>query len=129
MNAELERVRQYRKAARVAVRADHAALSDRYLALIDLAEGARAEPGPVVRRWAELAIWEESRVFLGMADEEHDFPPTHYENRVRALRLEGFDTCPRCLHSLPTDVDFERWRRMRAAHVEELRVREQAVDG
>lgn len=126
--AELDRVREFRKAARIAVQADDHPLQDRYLALIDLAEMARAEPDPLVRRWSELAIWEESRVFLGMDDEDHEFPPQAYEARQHALRAEGYSSCPRCLAVLATDIDFDRWRRMRAAHIEEMRVREQATD-
>jgi hypothetical protein len=128
VNGELARIGQYRKAARIAVQADHAELGERYAALIDLAETARAESDPLVRTWAERAVWEESRIFLGVEDEEHDFPPQNYVRRARALRAEGYESCPRCLSVLATDRDLERWSAMRRAHIEELRVREQAVE-
>ncbi len=127
MTAELDRVRDYRRAARLAVQAEQAALTDRYLALIDLAEYARAEPDLLVRRWAELAIWEESKVFLGVDDEEPEFPPDSYERAQRKLRADGYATCPTCRSALATDEDFARWRWMREAHIRELRVREEAV--
>jgi L-alanine-DL-glutamate epimerase-like enolase superfamily enzyme len=125
---ELERIRQYRKAARIAVQAEHAERGERYAALIDLAESARAEQDPLVRTWGERVVWEESRIFLGVEDEEPDCPPENYERRARALRAEGYERCPRCLSVLATDRDLERWAAMRRSHVEQLRVREQAVD-
>jgi hypothetical protein len=128
MSTELDRIREYRKATRVVVQADHAARTDRYLALIELAEAARAEPDLLVSTWAQRAIWEESKVFLGVDDGEPDCPPENYERRARALRAEGYERCPRCLSVLATDRDLERWAAMRRAHIEELRVREQAVE-
>ncbi len=122
--AVLERVREYRRAARVAVRADEHRLQDRYLVLLDLAECARAEPDLLVRRWAELAIWDESRVFLGVEDEQPQTPPEPFERAQRRLRIEGYATCPKCLSTLASDVDFDRWRQMRAAHIAELEARE-----
>lgn len=127
MTAELDRVRQYRRAARIAVHGDTAETSNRYLALIELAEAARAEPDPLVRTWAERAIWEESKVFLGVADEEHEFPPEAYERAQRRLRVRGYAACPECYSVLATDDDFERWRMMRLDHVAELERRERAI--
>lgn len=123
---DLERVRQYRVAARIAVRAD-TRVQDRYSALVELAKAARSEPGQTVRRWSESAVWAESQIFLGAGAEEHSYPPTIFELRNRSLRAEGYSRCPRCFHELPIDADFDRWRSMRAAHIEELRVREEAV--
>jgi L-alanine-DL-glutamate epimerase-like enolase superfamily enzyme len=128
VSAELDRIREYRRAARAVVRADHAELGERYAALIDLAEAARAEPDPLVATWAQRVIWQESAVFLGVDDGEPDCPPENYERRARALRAEGYERCPRCLSVLATDRDLERWAAMRRAHYEELRVREQAVE-
>jgi L-alanine-DL-glutamate epimerase-like enolase superfamily enzyme len=128
VSVELNRVREYRKAARIAVQADHAELRERYLALIDLAEAARAEPSPLVRTWSERAIWQEAKVFLGIDDGEPEVPPENYERRARALRAEGYERCPRCLSVLATERDLERWAAMRRTYIEELRVREQAVD-
>jgi hypothetical protein len=125
---ELERVREYRRATRFAIEAE-ATVQARCLALLDLAEAARAEADPLVRTWGERCIWEESKRFLGVDDEEHEFPPTAFEQRVRTLRAEGYSRCPKCWHDLPNEADFERWGRMRAGHIAELRRREEAVDG
>lgn len=129
MSADLERVREYRRAARMAVRADDATLHSRYLALIDLAEAARAEPGRLVATWSERAIWEESKRFLGVDDEDHLYPPEPYEAAHRRLRARGLVVCPECLSDLATEADFERWHQMRADHIDELRLREEAIDG
>jgi hypothetical protein len=123
----LVRVREYRAAARMAVRADGHRLQDRYLALIDLAEAARAEPDPIIRTWSERAIWEESKRFLGVDDEEHSFPPEPFERAQRKLRAEGYSSCPSCLSHLATDLDFEIWRNQRADHQAELRRHEGAL--
>lgn len=120
------RVRRYRQAARMAVEAD-APMKTRCLALLDLADAARREPDLLVRRWAEIAIWSESKYFLGVEDEARDFPPDEYERVQRKLRADGYATCPTCRSLLASDRDFARWRRMRAAHIEELRIREEAV--
>jgi hypothetical protein len=100
-----------------------------YLALIDLADAARHEPDPTVRTWSERAIWQESKAFLGADDEQHEFPPDRYERAQQSLYAAGFKTCPRCLAPLASDADFARWRRMRQAHIEELQLREKAIEG
>jgi hypothetical protein len=128
MSAELDRVREYRKAAPVAVRAEEHALQVRYLALIDLVEAARDEADPLVRNWSERAIWEESKQFLGVDDEDHEFPPEPYERAQRKLRSRGYSSCPTCLSVLATDADFVRWADMRLDHIAEVRRKEEAVD-
>ena len=127
MSAELDRVRQYRRATRIAVQADDHGLQDRYLALMELAEAARAEADPFVRTWSERAIWEESRLFLGVGDEDA-VPPEPYEAAQRKLRARGFSQCPECRAPLATDADFKRWYRMRVDHIADLERRE-AVEG
>jgi hypothetical protein len=126
-DSPLERIREYRRAARMAVQADDHRFQDRCLALIDLAEAARAEPDLLVRTWSERAIWEESKAFLGMDDEEHSFPPEPFERAQRRLRAEGYSTCPTCRSNLATDIDFERWHQQREDHAAELRRREGAL--
>src|SRR5688500_7552548 len=111
----------------MAVRATDSSIQTRCLALIDLSEAARAEPDPLVRTWSERAVWEESKQFLGVADEEHSFPPEPFERAQRRLRDEGYSSCPRCLSVLATSDDFERWRHQRADHEAELRRREGAL--
>jgi len=123
----LARVRRFREAARLAVRAD-APVTDRCLALLDIAEMAREEPDPTTRTWAERAIWEESKAFLGMDDTEPAVPNPSFEQKVRALRREGLVRCDRCGHDLPTDDELERWSRMRRQYAETLEAREQAVE-
>lgn len=123
----LERVREYRAAARMAVRAEESPVQTRCLALIDLAEAARAEPDPIVRTWSERAVWEESKRFLGVDDEEHTYPPEPFEKAQRKLRAQGYSSCPTCLSNLATDTDFEIWRNQREDHLAELRRRERAL--
>ena len=123
----LERVREYRSAARLAVRADDSSIQARCLALVDLAEAARAEPDPLVRTWSERAVWEESKSFLGVDDEERLIVPEPFERAQRRLRSEGFETCPRCLSRVATPAEFEVWRNRREDHLAELRRREEAL--
>ena len=65
----LGRVRRYREAARMTVRAE-ASVRERCLALLEIADMARQESDLTIRTWAERAIWEESKAFLGMDDAE-----------------------------------------------------------
>jgi hypothetical protein len=123
----LARVHRFREAARGAVRAD-APFTDRCLALLDIADMAREEPDLTIRTWAERAIWEESKDFLGMDDAEPALPNPSFERKVRALRREGLVRCDRCGHELPTDDELERWSRMRRQYAETLEAREQAVE-
>jgi hypothetical protein len=123
----LDRVRQYRRAARLAVRADDQTFQRRCLALLDLADAARGERDPTVRTWSERAIWEESKAFLGVDDEDHSFPPEPFERAQRRLRARGFSTCPTFLSTLATDIDFERWHHQREDHIAHLRRFEGAV--
>ena len=127
MSAELDRVREYREAARLAVRADTATFQSRCLALIDLAESARNEPDPLIRTWGERAIWEEAKSFLGVDDEQPEAPGEHYEAAQRKLRARGYGMCPECLTPLADESDLVRWRRMREVHIAETERREGAV--
>ena len=127
MSAELDRVREYREAARLAVRADAATFQSRCLALIDLAESARNEPDPLIRTWGERAIWEEAKSFLGMDDEQHDLPGEPFERAQRRLRDQGLVSCPTCRSVLATDADFDRWRRTREQCIADTERREGAV--
>ncbi len=122
----LARVRRYRQAARMAVEAD-APVKVRCLALLDLADAVRDESDLLVRRWAEIAIWEESKTFLGVDDEQQHLVPETYEGAQRRLRAQGYSACPNCRAVLATDVDLERWSRMRRDEISRLEVRERAV--
>ncbi len=123
----LEKVREYRRAARLAVEAQDHRFQDRCLALIDLAEAARAESDPTVRLWSERAIWEESKRFLGMDDDLPKPVPEPFERAQRKLRAQGLTSCPTCLSTLATDLDFESWRNRREDYLRALRRREGAV--
>ena len=123
----LEMVREYRRAARMAVEARAHRFQDRCLALIDLAEAARAKPDLTVRTWAERAVWEESKAFLGMDDDLPEPVPERFEQAQRRLRARGLVACPTCLSTLATDLDFERWHQRREDSLRELRRREGAI--
>jgi hypothetical protein len=85
----------------------------RCLGLLELADAARAEPDLTIRTWAERSIWEESKAFLGMDDEEPPLPPEGYERRQRRLRLQGEETCSRCLSRVASEEELRRWSRLR----------------
>jgi hypothetical protein len=128
VSAELDRVHRYREAARLAVRSEDHSLHARYLALVDLVEAARDEPDPLVRTWAERAIWTESKSFLGVDDERPSPPTEQFELAQRRLRDRGYSSCPTCKTPLANEYDFGVWRRMRADRISELERREGAVD-
>jgi hypothetical protein len=118
----LDRVREYRVAARKIVGASWVSVKRRSLGLLELADAARAEPDVTVRTWAERSIWEESKAFLGMDDEEQALPPEGYERRQRRLQPMGEDTCCRCLSRVATEAELARWTALRrdAAERQEL---------
>jgi hypothetical protein len=123
----LDRVREYRRAARLAVDAVDHRFQDRCLALIDLAEAARAESDPTVRVWSERAIWQESKRFLGVDDELPEPVPEPFEAAQRKLRARGLTACPTCLATLSDEHDWERWHHQREDYLSELRRREGAI--
>ena len=123
----LDRVAEYRAAARTIVRAEHASVKRRCLGLLELVDSARAEPDLTIRAWAERSIWEEAKAFLGMDDEEPALPPEGYERRQRRLRSAGYETCPNCLARLATEDDLRRWSKLRTDAAELRDAREGAV--
>ena len=125
--AVLDRIREYREAARLAVGAD-ADEQTRQLALLDLVDHLRkTETDALVVRWGELAIWEECRDFLGMADEEPWTPPPSFYATIRRLRAQGLVACPKCTQRLPEESDLERWSRLRLDASQRREVRKGAV--
>jgi len=122
----LARIGRFRQAARLVV-ASPVAVRDRCLALLDIVDMARAEPDPLVRVWAERAVWEECKAFLGMDDFEVTFPLASFGARVRWLRAQGYTACPTCDHRLPTEGELEHWSDLRRQHAEMLAAREGAV--
>lgn len=125
--AVLDRVREYRVAARTIVRTDYATIARRCEGLLELVGKARSEADPTIRHWSETAIWQESKAFLGYDDEEPALPPEGYERRQRRLRSAGYEACPNCLARLATEDDLRRWSRMRLDDAERRRIREEAV--
>ena len=124
----LDRVREYRRAARKIVEADWVSVHRRCLGLLDLVDAARSESDPTIRRWAEGAIWEESKRFLGFDDGEPVAPPTSFEAAQRQLRNQGLEQCPTCRSRLATDDDFAHWSRLRLADAQRRDIREKAVN-
>lgn len=125
--AILDRVREYRRAARKIVEADWVSVHRRCLALVELAERTRAEPDLTVRTWSERSIWEESKQFLGVDDGEPIAPPVSYESAQRRLRNQGLEQCPTCRSRLATEEEFARWSRLRLADAERREICEKAV--
>jgi hypothetical protein len=123
----LDRIHEYREAARLAVEAD-ADEQTRQLALLDLVDHLRkTEPDALVVRWGEVAIWSECADFLGMGDSEPWTPPPSFDATIRRLRAQGLVACSRCHQRLPEEADLERWSRRRADASQRRDVRKGAV--
>jgi hypothetical protein len=123
----LAQIREYRSAARRIVEADHVSVKRRCLGLLELVDAARSESDPIVRAWSERSIWEEAREFLGV-DDGQPVPPLGYEAAQRAMRAQGYSSCPHCHSVLATDVDLARWARIRVADAERRDARTKAID-
>lgn len=102
----LERVGEFRDAARQIVEAD-ADTSRRCLGLLDLVDAARAEADPVVRVWAEGAVWSAAETFL-LADPEAAAVVESWEAAQRRLRARGYVSCPECRAHIATDEELEQ---------------------
>jgi hypothetical protein len=126
--AILDRVREYRRAARKIVEADWVRTHRRCLALLELAERARAEEDLTVRTWSERSIWEESKEFLGVDDGEPIAPPLSYESSQRRLRNQGLEQCPTCRARIASEEEFDHWARLRLAAAERRDIRDKAVN-
>ena len=127
-DAVLDRVREYRRAARMAVEAD-VPFETKALALLDVADMARKEPDPVVSRWAELAIWAESEMFLlGRDPVKEAGIGDAWERAQGAMRAEGYDACPRCRSRIASTEELENLHLRRLRRIDELERRQGAVD-
>jgi hypothetical protein len=122
----LGRIRRYRQVARTVVESSKT-VRERCLGLLELIDAARDEADSTVRHWAEMAIWQESKGFLGVEDENRPLPPESYEHRQRRLRLMGEDTCGRCLARIATEDELRRWNRIRLEQAELRNARRGAV--
>jgi hypothetical protein len=123
----LERIREYRIAARKIVEADHVNFKDRCLGLLELVDLARAENDVLIVRWAELSIWAEARGFLGIHDEAPALPPEPFEDRQRRLRQDGYERCPHCFSQIATEEELKRWWSLRRAEAERRDIHERAI--
>ena len=125
MSAEaLEEVTAYREAARIIVRDSTLAVREKAIALARL--GVRAG-STTVPEWVRAAVYEEAREFLGVAPTPPDVPGDAVEVSARSLRAKGYSACPTCARELHGEVDFQRWRALRQAYIDELEAREGAV--
>jgi excisionase family DNA binding protein len=102
----LERVGEYRDAARQIVEAD-AEVSRRCLGLLDLVDAARAEDDPITRRWSEGAIWSAAEGFL-LAAPNAGAVVESWEAAQRRLRARGYVQCPECRGHIATDGELEQ---------------------
>jgi hypothetical protein len=126
--AILERVGEYRKAARMAVEADRD-FATRALALLDLADAARAEPDALTARWSELAIWAEAEAFLvGLERKKDAQTGDAWERAQRRMRAEGYETCPRCRSRIASEKELEAMHLRRLSRIDELERRERAIE-
>ena len=124
----LDRVRKYRRAARRIVETDWVSVKRRCLGLLELQDAARAEPDLTIRTWAERAVWEEAKPFLGVDDGEPVAPPMSFEAAQRQLRNHGLEQCPTCRSRLATEDDFARWSRLRLAEAQRRDIRQKAIN-
>lgn len=122
----LDRVREYRRAARMAVEAD-VEWTTKALALLDVADMARREPDPVTRLWCERVIWAEAEPFL--FDEPIDRTVGDaWERAQRKMRAAGYEACPRCRGRIATQDELEQMALRREQRIRDLEVRQRAVD-
>lgn len=126
--AILDRVREYRLAARKIIEADWVSVHRRCLGLLELQEAARAESDLIVRTWSERGVWEESKEFLGVDDGEPIAPPLSYESSQRRLRNQGLEQCPTCRARIASEEEVDRWARLRLAAAERRDIRDKAVN-
>ncbi len=119
-----DEIREFRRAARAIVRAEHRSRSDRLLALMQLAEAVRQSS---VADLAQPAIWAESKAFIRGEFEEPLGPVNNPgEVAIRGLIRRQYVSCPTCRRSLPTEQELDDRRRGRIAELEERRLFEEA---
>ena len=122
---EIEEVQRYRRAARRIVRDRDTAKRDRLLALVRLAEKARAEGA--LPEWCQRAIWEEAAEFVEGRSRPAPLSPDPVERACRILLRKGLVRCPTCQRPLPDETTLDRWRAERLAALYEAHIREQAT--
>jgi hypothetical protein len=119
----LERVAEFREAARKILRSDLTTES-RTTALVRLYRKAKAEP------WADLivgAIVAELTWSIDRDDViERESAGEPMERAHRSLRGRGYDRCPECRCELSRELDWSVWRQIREAAESEFWAREGA---
>jgi hypothetical protein len=124
--AVLDRIREFRIAARHAVESTDAGDKQQLLALMDLADLVRREPDRTTRLWAERVIWAEAASFI--LEEEPPIFGDRWERAQRELRLGGYEKCPRCLSQVQTLEQLDREQRRRLERIQEHERKLEAVD-
>lgn len=123
----LERVAEYRTTSRRIVSAP-SSLKKRCQVLLELVAALADEDDEATREWCRQAIWEESRAFLGLGDPEPAGGPSDpWARKQRAIRAEGFSTCPRCAARIATDEELRRLSVSWVRWAQETSARERAV--
>lgn len=120
---EVDEVREFRAAARELARAKGRTHREKLSGFVRLSELARRS---TTRELSQRAIWVEFDRWL-RGDAIPPGRPDPVENACRGLRREGYERCPSCRRSLPTDDEMRRWRRMRDDAIAEVAAFEGAV--
>lgn len=116
-------VSAFREAARRLVKSD-LSLGEKCHRLVRLGDRTRETALPEICR---RAIWEECRELLGIPAPVMTVPSDQVERAAVSLRAKGYGACPTCRRGLYGEVDFQRWRALRAGYVVESAAREGAV--
>lgn len=122
----LVEVAEYRRAARLIIRARDMDFPAQGRALVRLARRA-------VRRdatgWLYRAVFEECRGFLGLPTTEMKPPPfaDPVRRRLAEMVFDGLVQCPECRRPLPGETTLRTWHEDQAAYVRELQRREGAA--
>jgi hypothetical protein len=119
----LRRLGFYRDRART-IRLSDARLTIKLTALVDLMRAVRAEPDRFLREHGEAVVYAQASVLLE-ADKDLAQSRDPIAIAARALRAEGYETCPRCRQRLSDVTDWAFWSAVKRAEVERL----QALDG
>jgi hypothetical protein len=120
----LAQIREFRRAARLIVRAEHGTIRQKLVALVNLAERARRSAA------GDLALEAVAVESLGFVrGQPREVPPTSdpVEAACRRLLSQGLIRCPTCRRSLPDERELDRWQRLRLEAIEEARRFEEAV--
>jgi hypothetical protein len=119
----VEVVHDYRRTTRQIVRDPQITFAQKCLALVDLVRAADHED---LSGWCRNVVWVESRSFLGCEHPKTYLPDDPTMRAARSLTARGYIACPACCRPLPTEVDLDRWNRLREYEVNLMLLREAA---